>query len=578
MSSLTTRPLIKAKNHVDERDYVKPPSDQDTTTHPLIKARAQVDTQPDRTSLKPKPVFLGLTNATLPSAQPPDSPTQPLAEPEVNVEQLVANAIAAYVQPLQATQTRLEAELLAAQQSLAVERTEKTALEKIFSVLGQPNPLQMPMVNTLISSKHDVVDGLAKDFIDILATAESKTFVDPRTGKRSVSRDMTEARRLFHSDRANLRLSMEKLAKANGFLRSFVETLAPTVKANIAPALLDYLSMVMRETHSARYVFWQFPFYKTELGKGPGDVIQVSRLRWIAEAATVADRTLTPGTTLSTTRQNITIAAVPVTLLERGLGKSGGTTDPVAIPEFTSAYSMVNLENAVNKVLGHDYQAWVDLSIRSRFDATTRVVYNNGGLVTTVPADVVAGRVGTLTEQFLNSLYAYMQGLLIPTDTMGNYFLVVPPIPMSNLKNSLISANRVVTLLSLAELTSLFTSITDMDVTTVSGYMGTFAGFNIFASNAFSTGAPGTEGVQAETIGVTASTTTRSSYAFGVMTCARGIGMDAEIRTSNDDDFQRLDSFVWISHETTGDLDIDPAIVAEQQLRVIDVRTIDVAK
>ncbi|NJN87071.1 MAG: hypothetical protein HC881_13225 [Leptolyngbyaceae cyanobacterium SL_7_1] len=81
--------------------------------------------------------------------------------------------------------------------------------------------------------------------------------------------------------------------------------------------------------------------------------------------------------------------------------------------------------------------------------------------------------------------------------------------------------------------------------------------------------------MQNETLGA-GSTLTRASVAFGRAAVTRAIGMEAEIRTDNNDDFQRLDSFTWLSHETTGDLDVDPVINADQQLRSIEVRTTDI--
>jgi hypothetical protein len=170
---------------------------------------------------------------------------------------------------------------------------------------------------------------------------------------------------------------------------------------------------VIRETHTARYVYWQFPFYELELGKGPRDTIQVLRQRWLPEPATVSARTLAPGTPLTSNRQPVTTSAVSITLGERGLGLDG-TSAPIAIPEFLSAYSMLNLENVSMSRLGHDYEAFEDLSIRSRYFATTRVVYNNRGSVPTSLAALTAGADGNTNENFLNNLYAYMSGLQIP--------------------------------------------------------------------------------------------------------------------------------------------------------------------
>jgi hypothetical protein len=112
----------------------------------------------------------------------------------------------------------------------------------------------------------------------------------------------------------------------------------------------------------------------------------------------------------------------------------------------------------------------------------------------------------------------------------------------------------------------------------ISGYIGTVGQFDCFQTNAFGVGVAGTEGVRNETIW-TGSVLNRSSYAFGDMAVARAVGMEMQIFQSEITDSGRLQSYGWRSHETTGDLDVDPSNggSSNQQLRVIDVRTLDVA-
>jgi hypothetical protein len=449
---------------------------------------------------------------------------------------------------------------------------QRDSLEKVFKVIGVPN------VNTRLAPGRDRFQGLANDFMQACESAPSEIWVDKRTGKQYVQRDMSNARRLFHSDRAQLRSDVEKVARDHGFLQSsrrMTASDAVTLRTDIVPTLLDYLSMVMRETHRSRYVYWQFPWYELELGRGPGDTIQVSRQRFLPEPTTVASRTLTPGTRLTTSRQNVSIGAVSIALQERGLGLDPANA-PVAIPEFLTAYSMVNLENTVSSRLGHDYEASEDLFIRSRYFATTRVLYNDRQSITTNPAALGSGDDGTVTENFLNNLYAYMSGLQIPTWEDGHYCYPLHATGISQLKNSLSAKNQYLDQVNLQELTEILTVGSNREQGRVTGYSGSICGFHLFNTNAHSMGAAGTEGVQNETLGA-GSTLTRSSVAFGMGAVARAIGLEAEIRNDNDNDFQRLDSFTWLSHETTGDLDVDPAINADQQLRVVEVRTTDVA-
>lgn len=463
----------------------------------------------------------------------------------------------------------LRSDLQQTQDQLNQTQQQRDNLDNVFKVLGVN-------VNTRIAASADRPLGLAQDFMKACESAPAAIWVNRSTGERFVQRDMSQARHLFFTERSQLRADMEKLARDNGLLlgyRGMIASDAATVKADILPTLLDYMSLVLRETHAGRYVYWQFPFYQLELGRGPGDTVQVPRFRWLPEAATLADRTLTPGTNLSTSNQNLTAGAVSLTLGERGLGLNP-TFPPVAIPEFLSAYSMLNLENAVMSRLGHDYEAWEDLSIRARYFSTTRIVYNDRQSVTTVPGNLGAGDDGTMTEAFLNMLYAYMSGLQIPTLDDGCYVLVCHDTALAQLKNSLSVKNRVLESGNPTEITMMFQAASNREQGKTSGYAGKACGFHIFSTNTHSLGAAGTQGAQNETLGV-GSTLTRTSLAFGRAAVARAIGMEAEVRRDNNDDFGRLNRFTWLSHEVTGDLDVDSAINAEQQLRVVQVRTTD---
>ncbi|MBD2465721.1 hypothetical protein H6G89_32555 [Oscillatoria sp. FACHB-1407] len=512
--------------------------------------------------------------------QPESSPEQPNEQPQelrLTADQLQA----AITQAIDNATAPLRQQIEQTQQQLNEAIQQRDSLQQVFNVIGKP----AVMVNTKLAPGRGLSEtpargraaGLAADFMQACESAPSEIYVNRKTGKRYVHRDLNDARRVFHSDRLQLRKDMEQLARDHGFLQGYRRMSASdavTVRTDIAPLLLDYLSMVIRETHSARFIYWQFPWYELELGKGPGDTVQVSRQRWIAEPTTVASRTLTPGVPLTNTRQNISSGAVTIALQERGLGLDA-SNPPVAIPEFLTAYSMINLENVVISRLGHDYEASEDLFIRTRYFATTRVVYNNRQSVTTNPGSLTASGDGTITENFLNNLYAYMSGLQIPPLDDGCYVYPLHTTGLAQLKNSLSAKNQYLDQMNLEELTMLLQVASNREMGRCSGYAGSACGFHLFNTNAHSMGAAGTEGVQTETLGA-GSTLTRASVAFGRAAVARAIGMEAEIRTDNNDDFQRLDSFTWLSHETTGDLDVDPAIHPDQQLRVVEVHTTDV--
>jgi hypothetical protein len=468
----------------------------------------------------------------------------------------------------------LQAELDKAKSDLATAQNEKAAIANVFTALGHSHPVSdksgvsMPGVNTLLASDRDRETGLFKDFVECVAKADSKMYTNQLRGIQYLQRDTSTIDSFFLKHKADLRQEMESMVKKHGFLRGLTDKAAATARTDILPALLDYLSSFMRTTHSGTYVFWQFAFKNLELGKGPGDTIQVPRDRDIPPASDVSTN-LMPLAGPGATRQEYVVDSVTLTLQRRGL------TVPVSIPQFLSAYSMIPLENRVMKKLGKHQEADLDLCIRTRLLATTRIVYNDNGSVTTTALDVNAGDNGALSESFLNALYAYMTGALnIDTDAMGSLILVGNPLSLVPLVNSLTSNNRNTEKKSVEYLTEMLTQVTNGDMPTVSGYMLTACGFHLFQSTAFAGGAPGTEGVFTTTFGDGAKTT-RACIAMGFYAVANATGMEPEMRRANEDNFQMVDDWIWTADRIVGDLDVDPAIDSEQQLRVVEVRVTD---
>ena len=468
----------------------------------------------------------------------------------------------------------LQAELDKAKSDLATAQNEKATLANVFTALGHSHPVSdkagvsMPGVNTLLASDRDRETGLFKDFVECVAKADSKMYTSQLRGIQYLQRDTSTIDSFFLKHKADLRQEMEVMVKKHGFLRGLTDKAAATARTDILPALLDYLSSFMRTTHSGTYVFWQFAFKNLELGKGPGDTIQVPRDRDISPATDVSTN-LMPLSGPGATRQEYIVDSVTLALQRRGL------TVPVSIPQFLSAYSMIPLENRVMKKLGKHQEADLDLCIRTRLLATTRVVYNDNGSVTTTALDVDAGDNGALSESFLNALYAYMTGALnIDTDAMGKLILVGNPLSLVPLVNSLTANNRNTEAISVEYLTEMLTQVTNADAPTVLGYMLTACGFHLFQSTAYGGGIAGTEGVQTTTFAAGAKTT-RSCIAMGFYAVANATGMEPEMRRANEDNFQMVNDWIWTADRVVGDLDVDPAIDAEQQLRVVEVRVTD---
>lgn len=434
--------------------------------------------------------------------------------------------------------------------------------------------ISMPYTNTIAlptSSDKVTGQGALKDWLGIVNSADTRQVVYGRGERMEVQRDDALVFQFWRENKQQLRKQIEAAAKSDGFLIGRRD--AATAKTDIAPYLLDHLSMMMRTTHQARRVWWQFPVTVDDFTKGPGDVVQVPRWSYLTEPSSETDFTLVPGTDLNTSLQKITATEVPLTLEEKGIGKAGVSgQEPVGIPEFWMARSLENLETKVMMLLGQHYEVCVDLMIRTQYRTTLGVLYNDNGNVTATPADLTAGDDGTLTQDFAHSVFAYLSGEKVPTLADGNYAWVVHSKAAGQLRRNLGDQLRPVTRMDLEEATNLL-PVTAMQGQ-VTGYLGNYCNFHFFETNAHSLGAAGTEGSQNATLGV-GSTLTRSSYVFGLAAVGRGIGMAPQIRRDTNDNYGRLGKFVWLSHEACGTLDVDPNNDASEQRRVWEVRTVD---
>jgi hypothetical protein len=243
--------------------------------------------------------------------------------------------------------------------------------------------------------------------------------------------------------------------------------------------------------------------------------------------------------------------------------------------------SLLDLMPFIERNLGYNYNEFEDVLIRELWGGTTRVVYNDNSGVTTTVGDLGAGDSGILTIPFLTNLYAYLYGFLkVPPLDDGHYILVSNPFSAAGLTNSLQENTRYTTKVGMEDLTSLLKQTTMNDLGKTDGYLYSVANFHIFITNAFGAGATGTEGVQTETTG-SGARLTRSSYVAGRDTIGRSIAMPFTIKKAKEDGFGRINRFIWNSYECAAALDVDPAsnppLSNDQQLRVVEVRTLDVA-
>lgn len=506
------------------------------------------------------------------------------------LQKLLDNAVAQAVEPIKAENEKLKSEAEAKDTAISettkkLETSEDSAkkLAELFSLRGSQSTSEdkasdkpvdkFPMLNTKYGTDSGL-KGAARDFVGMLESDQytpAKAVLDSQ-GSILVQRDYRELTKFWKANKDAVRGDMELFAKRHGLLQGWkakdFNADAATLKADIPSAFLVYLSMVLRETHTPSFIFWQFCYERLELGKQAGDSIQVPRFNYLPTATSAASRRLTPGNPIGSTRQPLTMTTVSLQLEELGLN------EPVAIPEFVHAYSQVELEGVLQSRLGYDYEFYNDMRIRAEFLATTRVLYPKKNTVADAPGQLAAGDICQMTEGFLNALFAYMRGLQIPTYDNGKYALVLHTNALKQLGDDLLSRKQFMTKSNLEDITNILNAATAGEMGVVSGYIGDMCNFMIFETNIFGLGAAGTEAAQNETI-AGSSRLTRASLAFGRNAVAKATGMAAEVRRDEVRDFGRMDSYTWLSHATYGPLDVDPAINANQQLRVVEVRTVD---
>lgn len=395
------------------------------------------------------------------------------------------------------------------------------------------------------------------------------------TGKVNLQIDTRNLTEFVKEHRQSLRDGMECFAKKNGMIRGGMRgSDAPTTLADVPPLFLDYLSQVIRMEHTPRHILWQFSNRKIQTGIPPGQTILVPRIPHIVGGTIASDWTLTPGTSTNTGNQPLLATAEAVTILENGMG--GLNNLPVAIPEFITAHSLADLESALRQRIGFNYAQWEDLAHQELWFSTTNVVYNNGGGISPTAAGVTSG--GQLTVPFLGQLYSYLSGLNIPTYPDGCYGYACPPSHVGQLQADTYAHHQYMSKENVSEVTSmLLMSTQNNEINRISGYIGKISGFHIFQGSSFSTGIVGTPGVASESTGGGARIM-RSGFAFGPDSIGWATSMPMMLRRDNNDDFGRLNRYIWVSHEGYGALDIDPnraGGTGNEQLRVIEVRMAD---
>lgn len=484
-----------------------------------------------------------------------------------------------------------KSEAEAARAAAEAAKADATAkIEQLFKVAGVTpggaGSVADKSVNFNVMGSSDKISGSAADFEKLYDSADTFRH-QTQAGGYVFVKDSRELDRFVRENRDHLHKDMEQFARRNGLLQGGNGRVpngkaADTAKANIPDMFLAFLSSIVRQTHLPSFIWHQFVPVRLDHAKGQGDTIVIPRWNYQPTAAAPNDRLLSGAGTyvrITSDRQNLSQASLSSVILEFGLGRNTDAR-PILIPEFVSAYSLQDLESVLVRNLGYDYNSWEDLYIRSAYDQTSVVWYNDNGNIATSPSALTTGDDGRFTTDFLDAAYSEMRALQIPPMDDGCYMAAINTFAAQTFKKSFEGDSakwQAASTASLAELTNMLNYMNGGWIEKVSGYLGKFNNFHLFESNAWGLGNAGTPGAQTETFGTgVGAQTSRTSYLFGRDAVGRGVGQPMEIRMDEMRDFGRSDSYIWRSEEVVTTLDVDPIGTgrANEQLRVIEVRTL----
>ena len=566
-----------------------------------------------KTSLTPLEEVKSLTpNPVLAMEEVKDAETVAEEKPQGLDLETVKNLILQTVTPVRDQNLILEQEKSQAllenaslKQELDQEREEKlkaqqlaNALKDISQLIGRPETEVIPVKNLTPTF---TMQGLAREFIDLFSSSKAKPTEVRHEGMVATQRDHSVLARFMHDhfreekatkglrDWKHSPLVKElenyfKSSEGGGFLSG--RAAGPTIGSagSIGAIFLDILSALMRETHNSNNIWWQFASTIYDSTSAPNKSILIPRANNLADPTDVNDFLISTTDTYtsinysrgtSTDSQSLEITTVPLTIAQWGLGLSTSVGNrPVFIPEFTEVTSLISLMAVLDKVLMQHYFKFEDLMVRKEYFKTTRIYYNDKSEVTTVPANVAATDDGTLTEDFLSSVYSQLYADQWPTLPNNCYVLTVPPKSLDNLKKSLGKLYSPVTEEQRQNISNVLRAASGIEIGQSSGYVGQYCGFEIFSGNTWGVGAPGGSDptVNTTTFGAGA-TVTEDCFVFSYGAVGRGIALPMEIRASGTTPFNMGESFIWISREQTGVIDLDSAISPSgQQTRCAKLR------
>ncbi|MEO0824928.1 MAG: hypothetical protein AAFY20_09340 [Cyanobacteria bacterium J06639_14] len=449
------------------------------------------------------------------------------------------------------------------------------------------------------SSINDEPKGFAAELVRAIESEQSYMVRDARSGLVVAQRDPQSAARVIQASFMEAALAkrswrqsgvireIEEWGKRLGYLSGITRAAGPTSgAAGSAPDLfIDTLSAIIRETHNTMNVFWQFAITTFDPSTAPGKNALIPRWNYIGEPTSLSDYELasynsyTPvGQTIGTDTdsQGLEQSSVPVNILQYGLGKNASVdTRPVFISEFHEAIALLSLIDALDSRLMQNYYKFEDLLVRVRYEASTKILYNNGGTATANASEVVSGSGAIYNKRFAHSMYSYLLSRAVPTFADGCYVQVLNPSASEQFQVDLENDYRPVTTEQMEKVTNMFAMSHGLIIGRMTGYLGCYCGFHTFLSNTIGVGDAGLRPTtQNTTFGAgVGSQLTGDSFVFGPGAVGRGVGLPVEIRPSGTVPFGLGESYIWLSREGSATIDTDVAINASQQTRVWKART-----
>lgn len=483
-----------------------------------------------------------------------------------------------------AAKQALDDKIQSLETTLKQQETEKTNLSERLEKLEGLINLKGGIVNQDSQAKTGNLEIIGQGspasqrFEKLVGQATVQRFVNSRTQTYEESRYNPDADKYWAENRKQISEGIGAILREQGYLKGNRITQDITLPGDIPSLAFQHLSSMIRTNSYADLILDQFARENVQLGIMPGQGAKnfaFPRYSQITRPTTKAARTLTVGTPINAGSQNITQKNAACEILELGLGADASNL-AVGISSFVTAFSMENLENIVMANLGLDYQATKNLFLQEELFRSDVMLYNNKGLATATIGDVATGDDGTLTMDFLASVYTYMRIAQIPTTLDGCYYLVTHPKGIEQILKDKSDQERYVSAEQLDMVGEGLARNRAQYGGRVSGYKGKFAGFHIFEQNVFGVGGNGTAGAQNETIN-SVSTLTRTSLAFGIDPIGWATALPVEIRRDEFTDFNRQNRMIWYSHENSVSLDVKNTTATGETMRVVQLRTIDTA-